>query len=104
MPEVDIEITRGYLRVVSIPATIATVPIVAGRARLVGWSFRETTGAAGASFDFTSGGNLIASGAMASGLDDTHFLGSIGVPASSDIKLVMVTGSIQGAVYVIIDD
>lgn len=98
--EVDVEVTWGSLQVISLPSPAISNQLIAGKARLVGWSLRETTGAAAASVNFTSGGNVIATSAMPSGTSDNHYPPGGGIIASSDISITVLAGSFTGAVYV----
>lgn len=98
--EIDVEITWGELQVISLPSPAVSNQLIAGKTRLVGWSLRETTGAAAASVNFTSGGNVIATAALASGTSDNHYPPGGGIVASSDISIAILAGSVTGAVYV----
>lgn len=96
---IEVDISWGEESAISVPTTAAGGMLIPGGARLTGWSFLETTGAAAASFTITSGGNIIATGAMGAGLATTSHLGDNGVSCPQDITLHVVSGSIQGAVY-----
>lgn len=102
MASVDIEIAVGELTVISVPATNAGGQIVAGPVHLAGWSLRETTGAAVAEVEFTSGGNPVGESSMTAGGSDSRWFGMPGLAVSSDITLSVAAGSVKGAVYVTI--
>lgn len=102
MASVDIEIAVGDLTVISIPATNAGGHLVAGPVHLAGWSLRETTGAAVAEAEFTSGGNPVGESSMTAGGSDSKWFGRPGLAVPSDVTLSVVAGSLKGAVYVTI--
>lgn len=86
------------------PITVATTtvggPLVPGGCRLAGWSLIETTGAAGAVALLMSGTNVIAAISLPAGGMSAHSMGIPGAHVAGDLTLHMVSGSIQGAVYV----
>lgn len=102
MTDIDVEITVANVTVISVPVTATSQEIASGRVWLAGWSLRETTGAAAASVEFTSGGNPIGESSMISGGSDTNWLGANGVIINGDVTLNVITGSVKGAVYVAI--
>lgn len=100
MPEIDVDISVGRVFPVSVPTVTTQQIIISGRAKLIGWSLRETTGAAIATVEFQSGGNPIAEAALAAGGSATNTLGQHGVIISQNITLVVLAGSVTGAVYI----
>lgn len=98
----DVEIAVVRVTAISIPTTTTVQEIVSGRCWLAGWSLRETTGAAPAQVEFTSGGNPVAESSMLANASDTHFVGNNGVIIASDVTLNVISGSVRGAVYVAI--
>lgn len=91
-------------------------PVVASRqviggavCTLAGWSVRETTGAAAASFNLYNGsgvgGELLGVGQVAAGLADTEIFESPGIYVETGkIYLDVVAGSILGVLYVRMED
>lgn len=103
MAGLEIEITVADVTVVSVPTTTAGQEIASGRCWLAGWSLRETTGAATAEVEFTSGGNPVGESSMIAGGSDTHWLGDHGIGVSGDVTLNVISGSVRGAVYVAVE-
>lgn len=101
--EIDVDISAGEVRVISVEATTANKTVVQGMSWLAGWSLRESTGAATASCHFESGGNLVAMVSLASGGADTQWIGGHGVKCRQDITLVIDSGSVEGAVYAVFE-
>jgi hypothetical protein len=100
MTEVNVDIDFGRAIAVSVPTTTTFQHIASSPCWLVGWSLRETTGAAVAEVEFTSGGNPIGESSVASGGSDTHTFSGANIEVSSDITLTVISGSVRGSVYV----
>lgn len=100
MPQVEIEISSGDIDVISVPVTTVSVTLLEGGGFLAGWSLRETTGAATATVEVTSGGNPVAEISLSSGGSDTQWLGDHGVEVNQDITMDVISGSVAGAFYV----
>lgn len=103
MAGLEIEITVANVAVVSVPTTTVSQLIAAGRCWLAGWSLRETTGAAPAQVEFTSGGSPVGESSMLANGSDTHWLGDHGIGVHGDVTLNVVSGSVRGAVYVAVE-
>jgi len=97
--DIDIEISVSDLRPVSIPVTTTGQPVVQGAAWLAGWSLMETTGAATASFQLTSNGNLVGVVTLLANGSSNVWFGEKGIFCRGDITLTVLSGSIKGAVY-----
>lgn len=100
MPELDIDVMIGSTDVVSVPTTAIGQHIASAPCWLVGWSIRETTGAAIAEIELSSGGNPIAESSVGDGGSDTHIMSGMGIRVQSDITLTVIAGSIRGAIYI----
>lgn len=100
MPELDIDVILGSTAVVSVPTTTTNQHIASAPCWLVGWSLRETTGAAVAEVELSSGGNPIAESSVGDGGSDTHIMSGMGINVRSDITLTVISGSVRGAVYI----
>lgn len=74
-----------------------------GQGSFSGWSVRETTGAAAASFELYDGGGvngqLLATAVIASGTSDNHNGPAGGVEVESGLFLHVVSGTLKGVVY-----
>jgi hypothetical protein len=99
MSEIEIEISSDDVGLISVPVTTVDVPIIGGPAQLSGWSLRETTGTAVAIVQLLSGVNLLASLAIPSNGSLASWLGKDGIPAQQGIRLHVVSGSAEGAIY-----
>jgi hypothetical protein len=99
---IEVEITVSHVSVISIPATAATEVLCAGRCRLAGWSLRESTGAATATVEFTSGGNPVGELQLGDGESDTQYMGDTSIHMPSDLTLNVIAGSVVGAVYLFV--
>lgn len=97
--EIDVEISVSNLRPIQIPTTVTGQPVIQGNAWLAGWSLLETTGAAGASCELKSNGNTVAVIGIGSGLSSNIYYGDKGIYCRGDITLVVLSGSVRGAVY-----
>lgn len=100
MPSVEIEVNWGTETPIAVPATATNQQIIYGGGRLTGWSLMESTGAAPASCKITSGGNLVAVIGLGQGLSSTSHLGDLGIHCAQDITLTVLTGSVEGAIYI----
>lgn len=88
----------------SIPAGGATVAIkntlAATAASVYFASINASPVGSVAVAEITSGGNPIAEVSLPIGTSDTHFFGSGGVEARSDVTLAVLSGTMRGAMYV----
>ena len=88
---------------IPIPATSTDALALNRPALLMGWSLRETTGAAVAAVRLfsgtTAGGQLVASIALASGGSSDHATSDDGVFVTGGLFLDVVAGSVEGAIY-----
>lgn len=100
MPELDIDVILGSTVVVSVPTTTTNQHIASAPCWLVGWSLRETTGAATAEVELSSGGNPIGESSIGNGGSDTRIMSGMGVLVRSDITLTVISGSVRGAIYI----
>lgn len=100
---VEVDISIGDVRILSVPGPVATGKLLSGAAWLAGWSFRETGGLAVASLQITSGTNLVASIGLSAGQSDNHFVGRPGIFMREDVSIVVLAGLIEGAIYVTFD-
>ena len=101
MSELDVEISAGPVRPVSIPATTVDVPVLGGDGMLFGWSLRESTGAAVATAEIQIGGNPVAEIGLAAGGVSNAWFGPLGIDMPGNITLHMIAGSVTGAVYAV---
>ena len=99
MTGLDIEITIGDVRAITVPVTAATVKPIDTLCWLTGWSFRETTGAAVATLELKSGDNVIGEIELASSGSSTQWLGPNGVRCEAGITVNVVAGSVTGCLY-----
>lgn len=94
----------GPVRPVSVPVTTTDATPFKTSACLYGWSFVETTGAAGAQVDLYDGadesGQYIGSVMLASGASDTQLPGQVPLQIRTGLYVKVVSGSVKGAVYV----
>lgn len=71
---------------------------------LLGWSVRESTGAAAAGFDLYDGhdatGSLLGTCALAAGAESQRTLFSEGVDVTAGLYLSVTSGAVHGVVYV----
>lgn len=78
--------------------------VVGGATLLVGWSVRETTGAAGATVeirDGSSAGTLVGASSLAAGLSETQWAGDRGIGVQGGLFVVLVSGAVTGALWAI---
>lgn len=91
-------------RAVAIPTTTANVQVTGRDSVLTGWSFRETTGTAGAIARLIDGkdanAQLVAAISLSSGQAVALSLAPGGLLITTGLYLDMVSGSIEGAVWV----
>jgi hypothetical protein len=100
MTEIAIEISASDVEAISIPVTGIDVPVDVGPVRLSGWCIRETTGAAIASVQLLSGGNIIAPIGIPSGGTHALWMGKDGLHVRQNIRLHVIAGSVEGTIYV----
>ena len=105
MVEMDVEIGHGEVTFpVPIPVTTVSQVLISGAVGLVGWSLRETTGAAVATVEFvdggSAGGTIIGEVSLAAGASDTEPVSDKGVLARQGIYMRVIAGSVTGAIYV----
>ena len=100
MADAVIEIEIGPVQSVSFSNADAGTTIVAGRARLMGWSVAETSGAASATLQFTSGSVQVGRVAVYSGNSDTVSLPATGVECPGGVGIGATSGAFSGVVYV----
>lgn len=103
MPDVTLDIEFGVAQAFVIDSVFVTGLIVAGPCRLLGWSVRETSGAAAFQAQLTSGSKTIAEIGSASGLTDTKSVPLNGVRCPSGISVAGISGAWSGAVWVAVD-
>jgi hypothetical protein len=90
----------------AIPVTVdATVLDIAGSmTKLMGWSVRETAGAATGTFDILeggSGGPVVASVVVDTSGSSTEWFGPQGIDVNGDIYFDKIgTGTIRGCIFV----
>lgn len=96
-------IIRGPVKPVPIGTKTAGSSILSTAADLIGWSLKETTGAAAATVNIYNGtsnkGTLVAALAIPSGSTDRYSLDMFGVYCDSGIYLDVVSGSVTGSVW-----
>lgn len=97
--DIDVEISVSNLRAISIPTTAVGQPVLSGTGWLAGWSLIESTGAATATCQISSGGNVIGVIGLAAGASSNIFFGEKGIYCRGDITLTVTAGSVRGAVY-----
>lgn len=91
---------------IATPSPLTTSQIaVSGRGAVKGWAFRETTGAAVATFNLWDGtannGLMIAPLALASAGHESIWLGELGVSFTRGLFIEVTAGSVVGALWVI---
>lgn len=88
---------------VPIPTTTTDKALITRPCLLVGWSLRETTGAAVASAEFdaapSSGGPTVGEQSLASAGSGSQHLCNEGVLCEGGVFLHVVSGSVTGVVY-----
>lgn len=100
MVDVNIDIEFGVARPYVIDSAFVTGLIVAGPCRLVGWSVRETTGAAAFQAQLTSGSITVAELGAASGLVDTKNAPMSGIRCPGGVSVAGISGAWTGCIYV----
>lgn len=90
-------------RPIAVPTTTQDVQLTNRDSIVTGWSFRETTGAAGAILRIVDGkdanGQLVAAISLSSGTAQVVSLAPGGLAVSVGIYIDLVSGSIEGAVW-----
>lgn len=88
----------------TLPANTGNFVVFGGEGRLLGWSFRETSGTAAARIDLYSGGNntgiLVATISLAPNESIRDWLPPYGIGADG-MAAVVTTGSVDGSIWVI---
>lgn len=88
------------------PAATASGQLAAGFGVVLGWGFREATGVGTAVFDLVDGPSasspLIMPFSLSAGQSTRDFLTDLVMPFDSQLFLSIVSGSITGAVYVLL--
>lgn len=108
MPEHDDDFFGGhrYGRAfpVQVPGNGAATILITEEVLLVGWSIRETTGAASAVFQLfsgtTTGGLQVAEIGLGPGLDSTPPIPYGGINCYNGLMINPVSGTVRGAVWV----
>lgn len=78
--------------------------VVGSATLLVGWSVRETSGAAGAVVEIRDGsaaGELVGASSLPAGTSDTVWAGDRGVGVQGGLFVVLVSGAVSGALWAI---
>lgn len=96
--EIDVEI--GPVRAIAISALLNGTQLVGGRVALRGWSIRETSGAAIASAEFSSGAQVVAEAGAPTGGTDSHVTPANGVLCPSGLTMTFSAGQWFGALWV----
>ena len=94
----------GAPRPLSIPATTTDALLTSMEIRLCGWSLRETTGAALGTARLRGGGTvageIIAGISVPAGGSDSTWFGDLGFRCGAGLFLDMISGRLEGAVFV----
>ena len=89
---------------ISVPITTASLSLISTDCCLMGFSFNETTGSAGATFDLWNGHDTGGVLGMSFSLAQAECIGAglpdHGWPFSSGIYLSVLSGSIKGSIVV----
>lgn len=93
------------MRAIPVASTSADVDVTDDSVRMLGWSFRESAGGAGAKAQLldahdANNTNIVGSIGVGDGLDSNVILGDRGVKCPNGVRLNMVSGSLEGCVYV----
>lgn len=89
---------------IPVPADGTSRLLISQAVKVIGWSLRETTGAAAAVVQLFSGGGAggtqIAELSFATGEDRTHTIPNGGLLVNAGLFLAVVAGTVRGAVWV----
>jgi hypothetical protein len=89
---------------ITIPTTSADVPVTSKACLLVGWSFFETSGSAGATAEIRSGdastGTYVAGVSLASGGAASQHAANEGILCEGGISVHRLGGSFRGSVWI----
>jgi hypothetical protein len=104
-PVLEIDLPApGPARPLPVKAGQASGQLIGPRAIVYGWNFTETTGAAAAKVRLWSGasstGTLLLSLGLAAGASASQWTTGPGVLADGGVYLEVVSGSVEGAVFV----
>lgn len=99
MADLEIEVEWDHVTTVNVTQASNGQSLVNGPARLAGWSVRETTGAAVAFMELSSGQSIIGEASMPAGQNDSHYTGSGGVYCPQGVTVSAIGGSFTGCVY-----
>lgn len=99
MSDVTIDIEYGTARATVVNSAFVVGLIVAGPCRLLGWAIRETTGAAIASAEITSGQQVVGEVGVPAGQNDVHTMPKNGVYCPGGITITSVAGAWTGCIY-----
>ncbi len=88
---------------VAVPTTTANVQVTNRNSIMTGWSFRETTGNAGAVLRIVDGhdanGQLVAAVGLSAGTAQVVSVAPGGLSISVGVYIDVVSGSIEGAIW-----
>lgn len=99
MSDVTIDIEYGTARATVVNSAFVVGLVISGPCRLLGWSIRETTGAALASAEITSGEQVIGEIGAPSGGTDSHTVPKNGVYCPGGVTITSVAGAWTGCLY-----
>jgi hypothetical protein len=99
MPDLSIDVEVGPVRASAVSSALGLNVAIAGGVILKGWSLRETTGAALASAEFSSGSQVVGESGMPSGLADTKVMPGNGTLCASGISITASVGAWTGCLY-----
>lgn len=100
----EVEVSSGEVRAVTVPATAADVTVLNGPVQLCGWSLREPTGLASAVAEIQDGNRVLGEVDMPAGSTKTEWLGRDGLHVHGQITVHLVAGSITGCIYARYED
>lgn len=103
MPEHDIPRRKSLL--VPVPAGAVSGPLFPGDQVVIGWSFKETTGAAPAEVWLVDGndatGNPFAFLTLSAGQSRSDEVAGPGLCLTTGLALKVISGSVQGCVWTV---
>jgi hypothetical protein len=99
MPEVTIDVDLGPVKACAVSSVLGLVLVIPAGVILKGWSLRETTGAAIASAEFSSGNQVVGESGMPSGLTDTKTMPTNGTMCGAGVSVSASVGAWTGCIY-----
>lgn len=99
MRDLSVDVEIGPVLALPVNSAAGITQLIGGGVILRGWSLRETSGAAAATAEFSSGGQVVGEAGIAAGLAYSHSIASNGVMCPSGLSVTETSGAWTGCVY-----